>query len=216
MSLTRTSPGVTVREIDLTQFIPNTGVSGGAFVGDFIWGAAYDYTRVSNSNELAALLGKPIDRNYVDWYSVSNFLAYTNDCSVVRALDETTAKNSTADGLGLLIKNDAHFHTIQGTNATAEFSAKWAGSLGNSLKVSMADSATFSTWAYKAEFDFAPSSSDFALGLGASNDELHIIVIDEDGLFTGTPGAILEKYSFVSKALDATDLDGRPNFYGNV
>src|SRR5574343_262051 len=216
MSLTRTSPGVTVREIDLTQFIPNTGVSGGAFVGDFLWGAAYDYTNVSDTNEIVSLLGKPTDRNYVDWHSVSNFLAYTNACTVVRVIDETTAKNATADGLGLLVKNQQHFHTIQGTNQTAQFAAKWAGNLGNTLKVSIADSATFDSWLYKSDFDFAPSSSDYALAKGSSNDELHLIVIDEDGLFSGTPGAILEKYSFLSKALDATDLDGRPNFYGNV
>ena len=51
---TRVSPGVSVNEIDLTQFIPNTGFSSAAFVGYFHWGAAFDYTVVHDSNQLAS------------------------------------------------------------------------------------------------------------------------------------------------------------------
>ena len=91
MSLTQLSPGVNVREIDLTNFIPNVGVSGGAFVGQFSWGPVLDYTVISDSNRLAKVFGKPTDDNYVDWYSVSNFLAYTNNCNVIRVVHTTGA-----------------------------------------------------------------------------------------------------------------------------
>jgi hypothetical protein len=45
---------------------------------------------------------------------------------------------------------------------------------------------------------------------------MHIIVIDEDGLFTGTAGTVLEKFAGVSKALDAIDSFGTTNYYKNV
>lgn len=41
-------------------------------------------------------------------------------------------------------------------------------------------------------------------------------MVDELGEFTGIPGTILERYSFLSKALDAKALDGAPMYYGNV
>ena len=103
-----------------------------------------------------------------------------------------------------------------GAGVVGEFAAKYPGTLGNSLLVSMADSSSFATWTYKAEFDTAPGTSDAAASVGGSNDELHIIVIDEDGLWTGTPGTILEKYSYVSKAGDAKKFDGTNNYYKDV
>jgi phage tail sheath protein FI len=214
-NVTQLSPGVAIKEVDLTNFLSNTGVSGGAFVGQFIWGPVMKYTIVDDVNDLIRTFGKPTDANYIDWYTASNFLAYTSNLNIIRVIDNT-AKNATADGLGLLIKNENHFQTIFGTNQSALFAARYPGALGNSLKVSMADSATFSSWDYKDHFDFAPGTSEFAAALGASNDEVHIVVVDEDGLFTGTPGLILEKYAFLSKASDAKQLDGSPAFYGNV
>jgi phage tail sheath protein FI len=77
----------------------------------------------------------------------------------------------------------------------------------------MADSQTFTSWTYAAEFDAAPGTSAYATASGGSNDELHVIVIDEDGLFTGTVGAVLEKFAFVSKANDAKSSNGTNNYY---
>jgi phage tail sheath protein FI len=215
-TVTQLSPGVVTREVDLTNIMPSVGMSGGAFVGQFIWGPVLQYTIVNSANELAKIFGKPTETNYVDWYTASNFLSYAGNLNVVRVVDESTALNATADGLGLLIKNEEHYHILAGTNQSALFAARYPGALGNSLKVSIADSATFNDWEYKDQFDFAPSTSEFAAALGASNDEVHVVVVDEDGLFTGVPGAILEKYAFLSKASDAKQLDGSPAFYGNV
>jgi len=212
------SPGVQIREIDLTNFIPAVATSGGAFVGQFIWGPVKEYTTISNSNILATTFGKPTETNYSDWYSVSNFLAYTNNCTVIRVVDEATAKNSSADGTGILVKNKDHFHLVNDSNDAEQFTSRFPGAIGDSIKIMIADAYTFGSWnsVYKDEFDFAPGTSDYAAALGGSNDEVHILIIDEDGLFSGVPGSILEKYPFVSKAVDAKGLDGDPIFYGNV
>ena len=119
---------------------------------------------------------------------------------------------------GVKINNETTYTTTyaNGAGVVGEFAAKYPGALGNSLLVSMADSATYAAWTYKLEFDSAPGTSSSAAAVGGSADELHIIVIDEDGLWTGIQGAILEKFSFVSKASDAKKADGSNNYYKDV
>jgi phage tail sheath protein FI len=109
--------------------------------------------------------------------------------------------------------NDYLFTFANGAGVNGEWAARYPGSLGNSLLVSMADSASFDAWSYKANFDSAPSTSTYAANIGGSNDELHVVVVDEDGLWTGTPGTVLEKFAFVSKASDVKKSDGTNNYY---
>lgn len=214
------SPGVQIREIDLTNFIPTTGTSGGAFVGQFVWGPVDETVLINDSNTLAKIFGKPTDDNYIDWFSASNFLSYNDNLRVVRVVDDLTALNSSVDGSGRLVKNKQQYQVLlaaeQGSS-TDLFVARCPGVLGDSIRISMADSNTFDEWDYKDEFDYIkPGTSDYAVKLGAANDEVHIVVIDAKGKFTGVPGAILEKYAFLSKALDSKGVDNDPNFYGNV
>jgi phage tail sheath protein FI len=68
-------------------------------------------------------------------------------------------------------------------------------------------------WAYAAYFDTAPGTSDQAALVGGSNDELHIVVVDKTGVFTGTPNTVLEKFAYVSKASDAKSAQGENNYY---
>ena len=134
------------------------------------------------------------------------------------ASTQATAIATVSSTAGVKIKNsdDYEINYINGSALIGEFAAKYPGTLGNSLRVSMADSASFATWAYKDEFDTAPNTSEYASTVGGSNDELHIIVIDEDGVWTGSRGSILEKFAFVSKASDARKADGTNNYYKNV
>jgi hypothetical protein len=80
----------------------------------------------------------------------------------------------------------------------------------------MADANTFSNWTYAAQFDGNPGTSDYASTRGGSLDGLHIIVIDEDGLFSGVPGTVLEKFSYLSKASDGKKSDGSSAYYKDV
>ena len=118
------------------------------------------------------------------------------------------------------IKNAQHYLDVfsNGSNGVGPVAAKFAGELGNSLKVAIADSATYSTWAYKNQFASAPSTSAWSVANGnsSSHDELHILVIDEEGAWTGVPGTILEKFAFVSKASGAKTENGTNNYYKDV
>ena len=127
----------------------------------------------------------------------------------------TATATATVAVSGVKINNSQDYLSTfaNGSGTFGEFAARYPGTLGNSILVSMADSATFANWAYKSNFDAAPSTSTYAASIGGSNDEVHVVVIDEDGLWTGTPGTVLEKYAFVSKASDAKKADGTNNYY---
>ena len=61
-----------------------------------------------------------------------------------------------------------------------------------------------------------PGTSQYAAAAGGRNDELHILVVDIDGKITGTPGALLEKFTHISKASDAKTSVGETNYYPTV
>ena len=71
-------------------------------------------------------------------------------------------------------------------------------------------------WEFHDLFDKAPGTSASAELVGASNDEIHLVVVDEDGLFTGTQHTVLETFGFVSLASDGKDAQGQSNYYRNV
>ena len=71
-------------------------------------------------------------------------------------------------------------------------------------------------WKYYDLFDKAPGTSPAAAAKGGSNDELHVVVVDEDGAITGTKGDVLETYDAVSKGSDAKTPQGDVNYYPDV
>lgn len=213
------SPGVSVVEKDFTSIVPAVSTSAGAFAGTFQWGPINDPVTITSENELVSRFGKPNSTQsvYTSFFTAANYLSYANNLLVIRA-DGTSYKNAVFSGTAIKISNADNYTTTYagGSASVGPFAAKWAGAIGNSLKVSLCDSTNFTGWTYEGEFDSAPGTSDYATGKGAGDDELHIIVIDEDGLFTGTAGSILEKYAYVSKASDAKKADGTNNYYKDV
>jgi phage tail sheath protein FI len=214
------SAGVNVSEIDLTTVVPSVSTSIGAFAGPFAWGPANTVVTISDEVRLADTFGKPDSTNYEYWFSAANFLAYSNNLKLVRAINVGTTRNATGNTAGgVLIRNEDSWDlsfSSGSSNAYGVFAARYAGAIGNSLRVSMADAATFSTWTYATLFNSAPGTSNYAEKQGGSFDEMHVIVIDEDGLFSGQQGTVLEKYSFVSKGSDSKDDSGNSNYYKNI
>ena len=210
------SPGVQVIEKDASAVTPGASTTVGGTVGAFRWGPVMTPMLIDNEATLVSMFGKPDNNTFGSFFGAANFLSYASALWVTRVA--TVNKNATADGSGLLIKNvfdyESSFSAGQGT--VGSFAARYPGTMGNSLTVSIADSATFAAWEYRTQFQAAPGTSDYALSKGGVNDELHIIVIDTNGKFSGTPGTTLEKYSFVSKASDAVSYQGLSNYYANV
>jgi len=71
-------------------------------------------------------------------------------------------------------------------------------------------------WRYYDSVDGAPGTSPYASARGGSNDEMHVVVIDEDGGISGTVGQVIETYSKVSKGADAKTSEGGTNYYPDV
>jgi len=136
--------------------------------------------------------------------------------------DSGTTATATAEITvgGVKINNsDVYLQSFSnGEGVVGEFAARFPGTLGNSIAVSIVDSATWTAWnvAYKSNFDAAPSTSTYAANVNGTNDEVHVIVVDEGGAWTGIPGTVLEKFAFASKASDAKKSDGTNNYYKNV
>ena len=71
-------------------------------------------------------------------------------------------------------------------------------------------------WRYADQVDGAPGTSSYATTRSGSGDEIHVVVIDEDGSVSGVPGTVLESYSKLSKASDAKSPQGDVNYYPTV
>ena len=85
------------------------------------------------------------------------------------------------------------------------------------LRHAVEDNAKFQRyWEYFFNFANAPTTTDDVSAAGGSNDEMHIVVLDEDGGITGTAGEILETFEGVSQASDAKDPSGNSNYYADV
>jgi phage tail sheath protein FI len=215
------SPGVNVSEIDLTTIVPAVGSSEGAFAGNFNWGPINSIQTITNEIELVDIFGKPDSNNFTSFFSAANFLAYGKNLKVVRAADITTAKTASDGSAQILIENkdqyEIEYLDLSASANVGMFAAKYAGPLGNSLQVSvLANGAQFSTWEYDEEFNGAPGTSSFTAKVNGVNDEMHIIVVDRLGSFTGIANTVLEKFAFVSKAGDAKTDDGSSNYWVNV
>jgi len=217
------APGVIVTEDDRTGSVPGVSTSTGAIVGDFRWGPADKVTSVSSENDLVAKFAAPSRTNAVDFLSAASFLQYSQDLKVVRTVKN--ALNATNGASTVTVKNSEDYdaQTLVYSDVGG-FVAKYPGALGNSLKVSVfsftADAATtasnFNAWTYASSFDTPVGTTATAASLGALNDEIHIAVIDEGGLFTGTPGAVLETFPYLSQADGAKNDDGTNSFYKDV
>ena len=137
------SPAVLVREIDKTNVVPAVATSIGAFAGDFKWGPAEEITTVASENRLLEDFGAPVDGNAKDWFTAANFLAYTADLRIIRALDVAVALNANTlldpsagtpvAGAGELVKNETQYTSDGGVSAPVV--ARYAGVRGNKLTV---------------------------------------------------------------------------------
>jgi len=138
------SPGVHVREIDLTNVVPTVATSIGAIASAFEKGPVGTIVNISSEEELIRTFGKPQNdsNQFENWFAASNFLAYTDALQVVRC--ESGILNATANGAGILIKDDDHYDNDfdNGQGSVGEWTARTAGTHGNAIGVSVCASAT--------------------------------------------------------------------------
>ena len=176
---------------------------------------------VATETELVGTFAAPDDANAVEFHSVAYFLRYADNMKVVRTTDANAKNAFDADSAGAApaVGNQTDWDAQESTLAAANhtFVGKYPGALGNGLTVSVcpADETTFDGWAYKSDFDTFPGTSTQAAAEGASNDEVHLAVVDANGNF-GPKGGVLETFAHVSLATNAKTPDGSTNYVVNV
>ena len=321
------SPGVNVTEIDLTTMIPAVATTEGAIAGVFKWGPVEQRVLIESENELVQRFGRPDSDNAETFFTAASFLAYGNKLYVTRAANTSLTYSAVANtGAVANVAANAikNIHVYENGSlsydANVYFVARAPGALGNSLKISICESAnaykqviftaansaavntsaittTFTTqsnsitvqtadgsnasafsavlsvgdiirvgngvvgtqelkissksvtgsnvgitftsafkmssnlvvnsttysnltfdryWEFYNSIDRAPGTSDYTAGKGGSGDEMHLVVVDEDGKFTGVPGSTLEVFPSMSRASDAISTDGGNIYYKNV
>ena len=154
------SPGVNVSEIDLTTVVPAVSTTEGAIAGRFHWGPAGIRVLVNSEDTLVSQFGKPDSNNYQEWFTAANFLAYGNALYVSRVLN--SANNANAVGnTSILVKNDDDYENnySSGVSGSGDWTAKYPGALGNSLKVSVCQSANAFSSTLAANLVFQAAST---------------------------------------------------------
>ena len=177
------SPGVLVKEIDLTNVVPAVATSIGAIGSGFAQGPVEQVIPISSEQELLKVFGKPYATNFENWFTAANFLQYGNALRVVRA--DTAAVNATADGSGLKIKNDDDYEDnyAAGQGSVGNWAAKFPGTYGNAIGVSICSNAT----AYEETFSGATGTIGVLDGTPAAGDTT--INVDNGGGAAGDGGA---------------------------
>ena len=246
------SPGVQVKEIDLTNVIPAVSTSIGAFAGHFSWGPVGEARLVSSEKELSNVYGVPTAAadNYKPFLQAASFLKYTNALEVSRAAPSTALNagggpyGTYSEAFSSQIPNQDFFeNSVTFPNVTSKgeggevFYARYPGKLGNSIKVLVANQQVVNfDWTdgtqIPGEFTLSDLNSQISgpakttewaervvLATQADGtvtyDEVHVAVIDEDGLITGVKNSVLEIFEGLSLYSDAVK-DGGSNYYKTV
>ena len=153
MALRLASPGISVREVDLTRggvdFTLNVV---GGIAAPFKKGPVNEITRINNEKELVEVFGEPgvgtTDFHYETWYAASNFLSYGGKLDVVRSAggDLNTANAGVASGsITLLLEGYEDYVNNQADDTTWLFAAKNPGNWAENIKVAVIDNVADQT-----------------------------------------------------------------------
>ena len=144
------SPGVNVTEIDLTSIVPAVATTTGAIAGVFNSGPIGERILIDNETKLISTFGYPTANNAETWFTAANFLSYGNSLYVVRVADSYSAyanvgsistSNPTISNITDYENKTVSQSTPFPSDTTMHWMAKNPGVVGNSLKVSVCDTA---------------------------------------------------------------------------
>jgi hypothetical protein len=196
------SPGVLVQEIDLTTIVPAVGTTEGAYVGNFAWGPIDQIVTITDEIDLVRRFFEPTANTYEHFYTCANFLSYARNLKVVRVANTNTFKNSTADGTGLFIKNEDDYEAnyFIGEGNAGIWAARYPGSMGNSLLVSICPTTNAYSATMTATVNVTNGSANVVFSANVKTDTKRILSVG-DLLTIGTLGEA------VVTAIDSSGLN---------
>ena len=146
MPLNLASPGIVVREVDLTVGRVDPTSSGvGAIVAPFAQGPVQVPTIIGSEKDLLDTFGKPYstDKHYEHWLTASSYLAYGGSLQVVRADDSSILNAKVGAATSIKIKSLDHYEELgydENPITNIVVAARNPGSWGNGLRVGIIDS----------------------------------------------------------------------------
>jgi len=145
MPLNLASPGIVVREVDLTigRVDPVSG-SVGALVAPFAKGPVGVPQLIENENDLYQTFGQPysVDKHYEHWMVASSYLAYGGVMRVIRSDDQTLYNAKVGAATSVKIKSEDHYVQLgydENAITNITFAAKNPGTWANGIKVAIID-----------------------------------------------------------------------------
>ena len=147
-----------------------------------------------------------------------------NDSSTAAGDTVVTVSSGTSINVGDIINFGDNYNYKVLSKSTNDITIKrkdepehFGAGDSSGLFAALTDGATVTRyWEFYDLVSKAPGTSPYVTQAGGSNDELHIVVVDEDGGMTGVKGEVLEVYEAVSKASDAKGAQGDTNYYPTV
>ena len=145
MPINLASPGIVVREVDLT--VGRVDATSGAFggiVAPFTKGPVDTPILVQDESDLLDTFGEPqeTDKHYEHWLVASSYLAYGGNLRVVRADDDGLKNAFTGTASDIKIKSTDHYNQLGYDNNTitgVTFASRNPGLDGNGIRVATID-----------------------------------------------------------------------------
>jgi len=146
MPLNLASPGIVIREVDLTVGRADaTSGAVGALVAPFAKGPVEDPILITDEGGLLKTFGESYNssKHYEYWMVASSYLAYGGNMRIVRADDDSLTNAYVGAANSIKIKSTEHYGQLgyqDNTITNVTFAAKNPGSWANDLKVAILDS----------------------------------------------------------------------------
>ena len=171
MPINLASPGIKVREVDLTvgRVDPSSEKIGG-LVAPFAQGPVDLPTVVGSEKDLLDTFGKPYsnDKHYEHWLTASSYLQYGAPMRIVRA-DDDDLKNAISNGSELKIKSVEHYEQLQYDDNVISgrtIIAKNPGSWANGIRIGIIDAKADQILTGIDTTTISGGSLDIAVGMG--------------------------------------------------
>jgi hypothetical protein len=189
-------------ELDLTA-VGNGGATVSITVGSNTANVVIVYNHDGSSQNTARAAVNTAADNFAANIQITDFIQFGNNSIGTQALKITS--------IGTYSSN------VNSTVAAAHFDLQFEEDL-RLISNQVLDDTLARFWEWYVLDQIPPGQSEYMRSYGntSANDEIHMVVIDEGGEFSGVPGTVLESYKFLSRATDAKGLDGQSTFYKNV
>jgi hypothetical protein len=207
MATPQLSPGVLIREVDLTVGRAENVLDNiGAIAGPFSIGPVAEAINISNERELLEVFGKPLVSNSDYWMSASSYLSYGGVLKVVRSDNNSLNNSNVAVGntfTNIKINNfDAYNLIDDAESLNAYYIAKNPGTWADGLKVCYIDDVADQILELAIT---NPAGIGLTVGLGVTT-QLENVIIPGDGVLETFNGHLKGIITEIEENLTSTNI----------